>query len=160
MLGGLFLEAGTIVGFLTLPTYMSYPYNPAPTYYSVYLGTAAVSGALVLVAAAMMYLRPQLHMAWGIMTLVLSIAGAFGVLAGLFAVFGSIGVAFGVIGGAMAIGWGSAGFGVSVPPAAARMCPGCGRYVPMMLPYCAYCGAPAPTFGPPRSGTGAQPPVP
>jgi hypothetical protein len=80
------------------------------------------------------------------MALVLSVSGSVGTIAGLFAVFGIVGVVFGVVGGALAIAWGTPGITGPAPAAAARICTGCGRYIPTMFPYCAYCGTAAPTF--------------
>ncbi len=155
LLSGLFIIAGTVMGFVYLPTYTTYPYGYIPTYYVPFLVTSGICGILILFAAYMLYLRPQLHVAWGVMILVLSVASVFSVVTGYYALFGAIGVIFGLLGGAMAIALRSGGFFAPSPASAVRLCPSCGRYVPAMFPYCTYCGAPAPTM---RPGTTAAPP--
>ncbi len=155
MLGGLFVVAGTVMGFVYLPSYTTYPYGYIPTYYVPFLVTSGICGILILFGAYMLYLKPELHVAWGSMILVLSVASVFSVVTGYYALFGAIGVIFGLLGGALAIALRSGGMMATMPANAVRMCPACGRYVPAMFPYCTYCGTPAPTL---RPGAQAAPP--
>lgn len=157
LLGGLFIVLGTIVGIVLTPTY-SPPYYTMPSYYYPFLLTSAVCGVLVLLAAAEMYLRPEYHAVWGIVSLVLSVAAIVGAITGYFALFGIVGVVFGTLGGATSIAWRSGGGSPTALAGAARMCPGCGRYVPAATPYCAFCGTPAPVIRPPGAWTAQQPP--
>lgn len=156
LLGGLLIILGTVVGIVLTPTY-SGPYYTMPGYFYPFLLTSAVCGILVLVAAAEMYLHPDYHVAWGVVSLVLSIGAAVGAITGYFSLFGVVGVVIGTVGGAVAIGWKSNTASPGMLGAAARMCPGCGRYVPAATPYCAFCGTPAPITRPPSAWT-AQPP--
>ena len=156
LLGGLFVLAGTVMGFVYLPSVSTYPYGYIPNYYVPFLVTSGICGILILFAAYMLYLRPPLHVAWGVIILVLSVASVFSVVTGFYALFGAIGVIFGLLGGAMAVALRSGGLFGPTPPGAVRLCPSCGRYVPMMFPYCTYCGTPAPTV---RTGTATMPPA-
>jgi hypothetical protein len=157
LLAGLFDLAGTVMGFLYLPSYTYYPYGYTPPYYVPFLVTSGICGILILLAAYFLYLRPQLHVAWGVMILVLSVSSVFSVITGYYALFGVIGTIFGLLGGAMAISLRAGGLFPATPPGLLRLCPSCGRYVPMMLPYCGYCGTPAPTVRPPSAGPGVPP---
>ena len=145
LLGGLFILLGTLMGIVYAPA-PAPPYAYVPDYYYPFLLTSGVCGVLVLLAAALMYRLPDLHVTWGVIALVLSVAGAVGLVTGYFALFGAVGVVFGLIGGAMALGWKSAAWGTPPPMAPVRLCPGCGRYIPIAYPYCAFCGTPAPSF--------------
>lgn len=158
LLSGLFVLAGTVMGFVYLPSYTSYPYGYTPNYFVPFLVTSGICGILILFSAYMLYLRPQLHVAWGVIILVLAVASVFSVVTGYYALFGSIGVIFGLLGGAMAIGLRAGGMFPAGPANLVRLCPACGRYVPMMFPYCSYCGSPAPTVRP--AATGAPPSTP
>jgi len=160
LLSGLFILAGTVMGFVYLPTYTTYPYGYVPSYYLPFLVSSGISGILILLAAYFLYLRPQLHVAWGVMVLVLSVASVFSVVTGYYAIFGAIGVIFGVLGGSMAIVWRAEGFPGAHPAGLVRLCFSCGRYVPMAFPYCGYCGSPAPVMRQPSAGMGAPPSTP
>ncbi|MDE2292651.1 MAG: hypothetical protein KGL53_11270, partial [Elusimicrobia bacterium] len=59
------------------------------------------------------------------------------------------------LGGALAISLRSGGMFGASPMSGVRLCPACGRYVPLMFPYCTYCGTPAPTM---RAGAPVAPP--
>lgn len=152
LLAGLFVLAGTVMGFVYMPSYVGYPYSYVPNYYVPFLVTSGICGILILLASYFLYLRPELHVAWGVMILVLSVASVFSVVTGFYALFGVIGVLFGVLGGAMAIAWRATGMTPSGPGGLVRLCFACGRYVPMSFPYCGYCGTPAPVLRPPGSG--------
>lgn len=156
LLAGLFVLAGTVMGFVYLPNTTTYPYGYVPSYYVPFLVTSGICGILILFAAYMLYLKPSLHIAWGVMILVLSVASVFSVVTGFYALFGVIGVIFGLLGGAMAIALRSGSMFAASPMGGVRLCPACGRYVPMMFPYCTYCGTPAPSM---RPGTPATPPA-
>lgn len=145
LLGGLFILLGTLMGVVYAPT-TTYPYSYIPDYYYPFLLTAGVCGALVVLVAALMYRIPDLHVTWGVIALVLSVASAVGLVTGYFALFGAIGVVFGLIGGALSLGWRSAVWATQPPMGLVRMCAGCGRYIPIAYPYCAFCGTPAPTL--------------
>jgi hypothetical protein len=160
LLSGLFVLAGTVMGFVYLPNTTVYPYSYVPTYYVPFLVTSGICGILILFAAYMLYLKPGLHVAWGVMVLVLSVASVFSVITGYYALFGAIGVIFGLLGGAMAIGLRAGGMFAPGPPGYMRLCPSCGRYVPMAFPYCTYCGAPAATVRPATAGMGTPPSTP
>lgn len=155
LLGGLFILMGILVA-LAYPPLTSYPYYTIPTYYYPLLITSAVCGLLVLAMAVLLYWRPEFHVAWGVIALVLSVASSVGIITGFFALFGAIGIVFGIIGGSLALAWRSAGWSPSMPANAVRMCSGCGRYIPLAYPYCAFCGTPAPMFQ--RSGPSHEPP--
>lgn len=156
LLGGLFILMGVLMA-VVLSASNGYPYYLS-SYYAPFLATSSVCGVAVLLAAALMYLRPAMHVAWGVIALVLSVGSVIGAATGYYAIFGFIGITLGVLGGALSIAWRSVPGAGGVPAGAARMCTGCGRYVPMMFPYCAYCGTPAPTF--PAPGSGGRPPAP
>ena len=157
LLGGLFVLAGTIMGFVYLPSYGSYPYGYVAPYNVPFLVTSGVAGILILLGAYFLYLRPELHVAWGVMILVLSVASTFAVVTGYYALFGSIGIIFGLIGGSMAVGWRAGGLAPR-GPGLARVCYACGRYVPMGFPYCGYCGSPATAVRPPSAMPPSMPP--
>lgn len=162
LLGGLFMLVGTLLGLVFAPSYVTYgpPYTYVPSYYYPFLVTSAISGIVVLLAAALIYTRPSMHVAWGVIVLALSATSTVGAVTGYYALFGIVGAVLGVLGGAMAIAWRTASWAVPGGVGPARMCPGCGRYVPMMYPYCAYCGTPAPAFHPPAGQPPATPPRP
>lgn len=157
MLGGLFILLGTLMGVVYAPT-ATYPYSYMPDYYYPFLLTSGVCGVLILLAAALLYRLPDLHVTWGVIALVLSVASAVSLVTGYFALFGLIGVVFGLIGGALSLGWKSTTWGTPPPTGVLRMCTGCGRYIPIAYPYCAYCGTPAPMFHGGAPGPRPEPP--
>lgn len=156
LLGGLFIVAGTVMGFLYLS---SYTYYPSTGYATPFLVTAGICGFLILLATFLLYWRPALHVAWGVMILVLSVASMFGLTTGYYALFGGIGVVFGLIGGALTISP-RIGRPPIHPAGLMRMCHVCGRYIPMSTAFCIYCGAAAPTFPPAGPASGSPPPSP
>ncbi len=118
-------------------------------------------GGLVLLGAVMLYMRPEQHVAWGIVVLIFSIASFFPTLGGFI-----IGMILGIVGGALGIVWkpqmlpypghatpyGAYGYqpGFAPPPATMQAPP------PYTAPvaqapsaqaaaYCRNCGAPLPT---------------
>ena len=157
LLGGLFILMGTLLGVVFAPTY-TYAGAYVPTYYYPFLLSSAISGVVVLLAAALMYVRPEMHVAWGVIALVLSVTSSIGAVTGYDAIFGVVGIVLGAVGGAMSIAWRTtSGFGPA-PAGVLRLCTGCGRYIPMMYPYCAYCGTPAPTVHAPGMPAAGPPP--
>ncbi len=156
LLAGMFVLLGVLLGVVFTPNY-GYAYATVPSYYYPFLISSAVSGAVMLLAAVLLYQRPALHVTWGVVILVLSVASAIGAVTGYYALFGLVGVVLGVIGGAIGVGWRTSPevpFGAFGP---ARMCPGCGRYVPLAYPFCGFCGTPAPAHQPTAIPPG-QPP--
>ncbi len=156
LLGGLFILLGTAIGVVFPPTYVyGYLTNP-PAYYYPFLLTAVICGGGVLVSALLMYRQPTFHVAWGVIAIVLSVGSAVGAVTGYDALFGVVGLLLGIVGGALA-----AGFHTGPTPALSafgpvRVCTGCGRYVPIVYPFCAYCGTPA-VVTRPTPGPGAPP---
>lgn len=159
LLGGLFLLLGTLIG-LAFPPSPVYPYYTLPSYFYPFLLTSAICGALVLIFAWLLFMRTEQHVAWGVAILVLSVTGTVGVVTGYFALFGAAGVVFGVIGGALAIGWRTTSWSSGQAMPGMRICSGCGRYIPIAYPYCAYCGTAAPTYHPPSPSPPRSPGTP
>lgn len=156
VLGGLFTLLGTVMGVILAPT-CSYPYCYTPSYYYPFLATSTVCGIAVLIGAVLLYHRPEQHIVWGILILVLSGTASVGVITGYYALFGLAGVIMGVIGGATGIAWRSVEAGGPGLAGAVRMCPGCGRFVPLAYAFCPLCGTAAPSVrGPP--GPAGPPP--
>lgn len=148
LLGGIFSLLGTLIGFAFAPT-CGGPYCYVPSYFYPFLLTAGLAGGVVLLGAALLYRRPDLHVVWGVVILVMSATSAVGVITGYFALFGVAGVVLGIVGGSMAIAWGT-----GEPTSAVggvRLCQGCGRFVPLAYPFCAFCGTPAPSLRPPSA---------
>ncbi len=152
LLGGLFIVLGAITGVLFLPTGYVLPDFSQP-----FLITAAVAGGVLIIAAVLLYYRPVEHVAWGVIGVVFSVVSGVGLVTGYFALFGIAGLVIGLVGGSMAISWRTTPVAPATPYGAVRMCHGCGRYVPLAYPFCAFCGTPAPVFHPPAGG-GTPPP--
>lgn len=155
LLGSLFVIMGTIIGYLFYATNVYYPYPGGLTL--AFTWVALIIGVMMLLASMLLYLRPELHVAWGVIILVFSV-GSFTSVFATTAGFGLgvLGMVLGIVGGALAIVWrpgvampGMAGGGVPY-----RVCLSCGRMAPLGFPHCPYCGAPAPVIGP----TPAAPP--
>ena len=154
LLGSLFVLLGTILGFVLSPGY--------PVFYNlsiIFTGVSGFLGTVMLLASVMLYLRPDLHVAWGVTILVLSVASFTSAFTG-YAGFGLgiVGMVLGIIGGALAIGWTSAG---ATPAMPFRVCLACGRPSNYQFAFCPFCGAPAPVLSPPPGmGLPRQPPMP
>jgi len=159
LLSGLFVLLGTLLGVAFAPTY-NYPYAYVPSYYYPFLLSSSVSGVVIVLAAVLMYTRPSLHVAWGVIVLVFSVASAIGSVTGYYALFGIVGLVLGVVGGAIGVGWRSTPWPAYSAMGAVRVCQGCGHYVALGYPYCAYCGTPAPTISPPAAPGGPPPSMP
>jgi hypothetical protein len=162
LLGGIFILLGTIMGVAFAPT-CGYLYCYIPPYYYPFLLASAVCGVAVLIAGGLVYRHPDQHVVWGVVVLVLAATSAVGVITGYFAIFGAAGLVLGIVGGAITISWRPGGAGGALPAGAVRLCPACGRFVPLVHPFCPLCGAPAPSLrGPPATWAAepGQPPRP
>ncbi len=155
LIGALFILMGTVLGVVFTPSYFV-PFTSTPAYYYPFLITAAICGAMVLVSAVLMYFHPSFHVAWGVLAIVFSVGSAVGAVTGYDALFGVVGLLLGVVGGAVAAGWRTEPVPNLAQFGPVRVCTGCGRYVPIMYPFCAYCGTPAAVTRPPQ-GPGAPP---
>lgn len=152
LLGGVFVIVGTIIGFVLYSRNAS-PFSGDTT--AIFAGVSVSLGILMLAMTAMLYLRPELHVAWGVTVLVFasgSITSAFSGYGGLG--LGIIGMVLGIIGGALAIAWrpgmGMPGMGGHL--GAYRVCLNCGRTAPFGYSFCPFCGAPTPAVSPPTPG--------
>src|SRR3989304_5926486 len=67
---------------------------------TIYGIIGVVNGLLVMVFGILLYVKPQQHVAWGVLVLVLSIASWFTTAGGVF-----IGLILGLIGGILGIVW-------------------------------------------------------
>lgn len=139
LLGGIFMLIGSFVIFsialATVVVFSFFGLNAASL-----LALAAV-GLIVAVAmivfSVLMYLRPQDHVVFGVLVLVLALVGFVTCFFGGFV----IGMILGIIGGAIGIGH------KPTPPApvvmhvqSARMCPKCGRAIDNLVAFCPHCG--------------------
>lgn len=143
LVGGLFIVAGAIWGLLTVASYYGTYYYPYPGSFLVFVVLGLASGIGVLVGSALVYLVPRHRVAWGVVILVLGVAGFFDIASGSYGGFFVIGMVLSLVGGSLAIAW--------KPPAALefadyRTCLSCGRHVLVEYPVCPFCGAPAPTL--------------
>lgn len=148
---------GTIIGYLY---FTSVPYYGSPSVLILsFTGIAFGLGLSMLIVSLLLYFRPDLHVAWGVIILVFAVGSFTSAFAG-FAGFGLgiIGIVLGIIGGSLAIAWrpGMPGFGYPTVPQ--RVCLNCGRMTPYGFSFCPSCGAPMPALNPP--GSGAPPPAP
>ncbi len=158
LLGGIFTLLGTLMALAYAPSCNGFSYCYIPPYYWPFVITATVAGVVVLLGAAMLYRRPEYRVVWGIVILVLAATSAVGVITGYFALFGVVGLVLGIVGGALAVASKPGEPGYAGPSGGVRLCTGCGRFVPLAYPYCAFCGTAAPSFRP--GTTGAPPPRP
>src|SRR2546427_8995662 len=109
-------------------------------------------GTLMIIASTLLYLRPALHMIWGVIVLVLAIASTTGIFVGAAGLgVGVVGIAFGIIGGMFAISWrpGAGMPGFTSAGAPYRLCGHCGRSISISFAHCPFCGTPAMTATPP-----------
>jgi hypothetical protein len=152
LLGSVFVIVGTIVGFAL---YSSTRYAYVGDLTGILAGVSVALDILMFSMTLMLYLRPELHVAWGVTILVFasgSITSAFSGYGGLG--LGIIGMVLGIIGGAIAIAWrpGMGMPGMGGHPGAYRVCLTCGRMAPFGYSFCPFCGAPAPVASPPTPG--------
>ena len=152
-LGSLFVLFGAILGFVFAPNF-SYISGLS----AALTGVVAIIGVMILAASVMLYLSPDLHVAWGVTILVFSVASFLSVYSGLAGFgLGIAGMVLGIVGGALAIGWTPGG---NWPKVSFRACPACGRTSPGQFSFCPYCGASYPGVSPPRgAGLPPQPPM-
>lgn len=152
LLGSLFVVVGTTLGFV-LYSRSVYPYGSDIT--AILAGVSVALGILMLAMSMMLYLRPELHVAWGVTILVFaagSFTSMFSGYAGLG--LGLIGMVLGIIGGSIAIAWrpGMGIPGMGGPSGAYRVCMTCGRMAPFGYSFCPFCGTPQPVVSPPTPG--------
>jgi len=156
LLGSVFIVVGSILGFAI---YSQSGYLTPGNFTAIFAGISVALGMLMFVITVMLYLRPDLHVAWGVTILVFAAGSITSILSG-FAGFGLgvIGMVLGVVGGSIAIAWrpGMGHVGLGGPSGVYRMCASCGRTSPWGYTFCPFCGAPAPVVAPPTPG--AQPP--
>lgn len=69
-------------------------------YHTILFSLGLLSGALVLVGALMLYLRPEDHATWGAIVLAFSTVGMIAAMGGFL-----VGLILGILGGALAIAW-------------------------------------------------------
>ena len=151
LLGSVFVVIGTILGFV-LYSRSTFPYASDIT--GIFAGISLALGILVLMMSVMLYMRPELHVAWGVTILVFSAASFTSVFAGFGGLgLGVVGMVLGVVGGAIAIAW-RPGLGMPpmVGPPGYRVCLSCGRMSPFGYAFCPFCGTPAPVVTPPSPG--------
>ncbi len=151
LLGGLFIIVGGLFGLLLFNYSYYYGSNLA------FVAVAVTTGIVVLAGCAMLYVRPDQHVIWGVIIVVFSVLSLFSWVGGLFGGF-FIGMVLGIVGGCLAIAW-SPGTTYGGMPRAVRFCTGCGRYVPIGYPFCPFCGTPAPVWRPPVSSAEQRPPM-
>lgn len=147
LLGGCFVLLGTIVGFIFAVT-GSFPPSSLVVPFTL---VSTLLGSMILFASVMLYIRPDLHVAWGVAILVLSV-GSFTTAFTGFAGFGVgiVGMVLGIIGGALAIGWTRGGPVSAMPSSPFRVCLACGRPYHISFSFCPACGASA--MAPPPGG--------
>ena len=162
LLGSVFIVVGSILCFAIYSQQTGYlvPGN----FTAIFAGISVALGMLMFVITLMLYLRPDLHVAWGVTILVFAAGSITSILSG-FGGFGLgvIGMVLGVVGGSIAIAWrpgmghlGLGGPSGGGPSGVYRMCASCGRTSPWGYSFCPFCGAPAPVVAPPSPG--APPP--
>lgn len=156
LLGGLLIIVAGGFGLL----FFNNGYYYGSSYYGsnlAFVMVAVTTGIVVLAGCAMLYLRPDQHVIWGVIVVVFSVMSIFSWVGGLFGGF-FVGMVLGIIGGCLAIAWNPGGtYGGA--PRTVRFCTGCGRYVAFGYPYCGFCGTPAPVWRPPMAAPEQRPPV-
>ena len=152
LLGSVFVVVGTILGFAL---YSVSPFASIGELMVILTSVSVALGILMLMMTLLLYLRPGLHVAWGVAILVFASASITSVFSGYGGLgFGVIGMVLGIVGGAMAIAWrsGMGTFGMGVHAGAYWVCTKCGRMAPFGYAFCPFCGAPAPAVNPPSPG--------
>src|SRR2546422_9117039 len=97
-------------------------------------GVSVALGLLMLAMTLMLYLRPELHVAWGVTILVFAAGSITSVFSGYGGVGGGGGgVGLGVVGGAVGngLGAGNGKAGKGGPARAVRVCTSSGRVGPL-----------------------------
>src|SRR5437867_2439286 len=142
ILGSLLVSTGTLIGV-------------SGSLFGALVAVTIVFGVLLFIASLLLYLRPEMHVVWGVVIIVTATASATGIFVGLAGLgLGIIGTAFGLIGGVFAISWrrGTGMKGLASTGAPYRICASCGRSAPIASTYCPFCGAPAMANMPPVRG--------
>jgi len=153
LLGSMFVIVGTVLGFV-----LSGPYRLPGDLTTILASVSLALGILMLTMTMLLYVRPELHVAWGVTILVFASASITSVFSGYGGLgLGVIGMVLGIVGGSLAIAWrpGMGVPGMFGPAGAYRVCTTCGRMAPFGYSFCPFCGTPQPAVGPP---TPAPPP--
>jgi hypothetical protein len=159
LIGSLFVIMGILMGLVLYGQSVYYGY--AGTLTVAFTGVSIVIALMMLIASLMLYVRPDLHVAWGVVVLVFAVGSFTSVFVGYGGFgLGILGMVLGIIGGALAISWqpGGAAPAMGGPAASYRVCLTCGRMSPYGFAFCPFCGAPAPVVGPSVGGTPPTPP--
>jgi Family of unknown function (DUF6114) len=149
--GGLFVVVGTAIGYLL---FVSNAYVSVTNLTTAFAGVALSLGVLMVIASLLLYVRPGLHVAWGLLIIVLSAGSFTSVFAGYAGLgLGLIGMVLGISGGAIAIAWhpGVGILGTGAPSMSYRVCLACGRMSAFGYTFCPFCGTPVPAVSPPGS---------
>ena len=152
LLGSMFIIVGTVVGFVL---FSSSPFPPTTDLTAILASVSVALGILMLIMTMLLYLRPELHVAWGVTILVFASASITSVFSGYGGLgLGVVGMVLGIVGGAIAIAWrpGMGIPGMGAHTGAYRVCLTCGRMAPFGYAFCPFCGAPAPVVNPPSPG--------
>jgi hypothetical protein len=153
LLGSMFVIVGTVLGFV-----LSGPYRLPGDLTTILASVSLALGILMLTMTMLLYVRPELHVAWGVTILVLASASITSVFSGYGGLgLGVIGMVLGIVGGSLGIAWrpGMGMPGMVGPAGAYRVCTTCGRMAPFGYAFCPFCGTPQPAVSPP---TPAPPP--
>jgi len=153
LLGSMFVIVGTVLGFV-----LSGPYRLPGDLTTILASVSLALGILMLSMTMLLYVRPELHVAWGVTILVFASASITSVFSGYGGLgLGVIGMVLGIVGGSLAIAWrpGMGMPGMVGPAGAYRVCTTCGRMAPFGYSFCPFCGTPQPAVSPP---TPAPPP--
>ncbi len=153
LLGSMFVIVGTVLGFV-----LSGPYRLPGDLTTILASVSLALGILMLTMTMLLYVRPELHVAWGVTILVFASASITSVFSGYGGLgLGVIGMVLGIVGGSLAIAWrpGMGMPGMVGPAGAYRVCTTCGRMAPFGYSFCPFCGTPQPAVSPP---TPAPPP--
>jgi Family of unknown function (DUF6114) len=149
LLGSMFVIVGTVLGFVL---YSASPFVQITDLTAILASISVALGLLMLTMTTLLYLRPGLHVAWGVTILVFASASITSVFSGYGGFgLGVVGMVLGIVGGAIAIAW-HPGMGMAARSGAYRVCQSCGRMAPFGYAFCPFCGAPAPAVNPPTPG--------
>lgn len=162
LLGSLFVLMGATLGYLFVSS--NAIFGPPTALVQALTGVGIFLGSTLFIVSLLLYMRPELHVVWGVVILVLSVGSISASFAG-FGGFGLgvLGTVMGILGGAFAIAW-RPGVGLRGAGAAGnvayRGCLACGRPIQFSYAFCPACGAPAaPMVNPPaRDGPPPGPP--
>jgi hypothetical protein len=101
-------------------------------------GLGIVVGLVIILLAVFLHSRPEMHVVFGVLILVLSFVSWLSFFGGFF-----IGFLLALIGGILAITWKPTAPQVIVvaQPPVQRVCPKCGRVIDPNVKFCPHCGA-------------------